>query len=349
VLPHWSRATLIGFFAVVVLSAASIGGAAGLGPAGSIAFSADNQIFLEQGGRTVQLTHDRPGVVGIAWSPDGSRLLAWRYRKLPAISIVNADGSIGSQVATEVAGEPRWSPDGSRIAFQRGQYHSGQTGRAIYVVDANGHRIRRVTKYALPGAVFGSVFSWSPDGTRIVYAGGSPAGHGLFIARVGAAPSSPTPIPSTLTKDPGLPDDPVWSPNGSAIAYQDGAGGVSLVKPDGTGRKRLPVRFAYGPAWSPDGSKLAFVSRRANYVVNADGTGLKKLPGCRCANVWPGFTQSLTWSPDGSMIAYAGGTGPGRQPESGIYVEKLDGSAAVRIASSPTSQYSRPLWRPKHT
>ena len=340
---------MVGFCAIVALCPVSIGGAAGFGAAGTIAFSADNQIFVEQSGKVVQLTHDRPGVVGIAWSPDGSRLLAWRYRKLPAISIVNADGSIGSQVATEVAGEPRWSPDGRRVAFQRGQYRAGQTGRAIYVVGANGRVVRRVTKYALPGAVFGSVFSWSPDGTRIVYAGGSPAGRGLFIARVDEkASSSPTAIRSTLVNGPGSPGDPAWSPNGSAIAYLDGAGGISLVNPDGTARRRLPVRFAYGPVWSPDGSKLAFVSRQANYVVSADGTSLKRLPGCRCAKVWPGFMQRLTWSPDGSMIAYAGGTGPGRQPESGIYVEKLDGSAAVRIASSPTSQYSRPLWRPRH-
>ena len=34
-----------------------------------------------------------------------------------------------------------------------------------------------------------------------------------------------------------------------------------------------------------------------------------------------GFHPTAGLAPDGSSIAYAGGTGPGRQPESGIYVE----------------------------
>lgn len=348
-LPRSVQGCFVGLATISALGTASIGGASRLSATRTIAFSAENQIFLERGSRIVQLTHGRPGVVGIAWSPDGSRLLAWRYRKLPAISIVNTDGSVSAQIATEAAGEPRWSPDGKRIAFQHGQYHRGQTGRAIYVVDATGRGIRRVAGNALPGAVFGSVFSWSPDGTRIVYAGASHAGVGLFVARVdGTGPGTPAAISSTIVESPGAAEDPAWSPDGSTIAYMHGFG-ISLVRLDGTAPKHLPIRFVYGPVWSPDGSRLAFVGRHANYVVNADGTGLKKLPGCRCANVWPGFDQRLAWSPDGSSLAYAGGTGPGRQPESGIYVEKLDGSAAVRIAGSPTVQYSRPLWRPERT
>ncbi len=73
---------------------------------------------------------------------------------------------------------------------------------------------------------------------------------------------------------------------------------------------------------------------------------MKRLPGCACPpSTWPGFAQRLAWSPDESMIAYSGGTGPDPYPSAGIYVEKVDGSASVRVAYSPAVQYSRPLWR----
>jgi Tol biopolymer transport system component len=344
--PHKTHAGSVALTGILALAAASIVSASGTPIGGTIAFSADNQIFVERGDKVRQLTHDNVGVVGIAWSPDGKRLLAWRYAETPAISIVNADGSIGRQLATDVAGEPRWSPTGKLIAFQRGQHGLGRNGRAIYVVNTQGKALRRVAGNALPGAVFGSVLSWSPDGNSIVYAGTSGTQHGLFTVRIGTGHSdSSVPLTSTRGSGPGTASDPVWSPDGSRIAYLDGSG-ISIVKTHGTALDHLPVKYVYGPVWSPDGSKLAFVGRHINYVVNADGSGLKTLPGCRCTNVWPGFGQRLSWSPDGSMIAYAGGTGPGRQPEAGIYVEKLDGSPPVRVARSSTRQYSRPLWRP---
>ena len=86
--------------------------------------------------------------------------------------------------------------------------------------------------------------------------------------------------------------------------------------------------------------------RNLNYVINTDGTGLTRLPGRVCKHTWPGFAQRLSWSPDGSMISYSGGTGPADCTKtSGIYIRKLDGSPAVRVAYSP-AQFSRPLWRP---
>src|SRR5262249_24606520 len=108
--------------AIAMLDALAISAAVSASPPsapGTIAFSADNQIFVARNGQTTQLTHDDIGVVGIAWSPDGSRMLAWRYRLVPAISVVNSDGSIRPQVASRVDGEPRWSPDGKWIASQR--------------------------------------------------------------------------------------------------------------------------------------------------------------------------------------------------------------------------------------
>jgi Tol biopolymer transport system component len=326
------------FVAAAALAAGSGAGASPPLVPGTIAFSADNQIFLVRNGKTAQFTRDKPGVVGIAWSPDGSRLLAWRYRRVPAISVVNSDGSVGARVAVDVAGEPRWSPDGKWVAFQR--------GREIYVAGADGRRVHRLATKAVP-ANMGTGIDWSPDGMRLVYIGAVKGRYGVFV--VPTSVKAPGPAVPIVLFQPGAPPGrvPAWSPDGSTIALETGFD-ISLVNPDGTGLRHLPAQgYVYGPVWSPDASKLAFTGGNSNYVINADGTGLKQLPGRVCKEAWPGFAQRLSWSPDGSMIAYSGGTGPASCSRiAGIYVEKLDGSAPLRVAYSPTVQYSRPLWRP---
>ena len=332
--------------AVVALAAGSAAGASAPRVPGTIAFSADNQIFLARNGKTTQLTRDKPGVVGIAWSPDGSRLLAWRYRRVPAIWVVNSDGSIGARVASDVAGEPRWSPDGTRVAFQRGSYGRGRTGRAIYVAGADGRHLRRVANNAMPSNDRGG-FDWSPDGARLVYFGMVRGRHALFV--VSTSGEAPRPAVPIVLFQPGAPGggDPAWSPDGSTIAFEVGLD-IALVNPDGTGLRGLKAPgYVYLPIWSPDASKLAFAGSNSNYVIDANGTGLKRLPARLCKNPWPGWAQRLSWSPDGSMIAYSGGTGPESCNKlAGIYVEKLDGSTPTLVAHSPTVQYSRPLWRP---
>ncbi len=51
-----------------------------------------------------------------------------------------------------------------------------------------------------------------------------------------------------------------------------------LVNADGTGLARLPDVESDPPTWSPDGTAVAFVSAGEIYLVNADGTGLYRLP-----------------------------------------------------------------------
>ena len=49
---------------------------------------------------------------------------------------------------------------------------------------------------------------------------------------------------------------PRWSPTGDAIAFIDGRGAISTIKPDGTGRRTLTrtgQRYEHAIDWSPDG------------------------------------------------------------------------------------------------
>jgi Tol biopolymer transport system component len=53
------------------------------------------------------------------------------------------------------------------------------------------------------------------------------------------------------------------------------------------------------PAWSPDGRKLAFIRGSDVYLMNGDGTGLRRL-----TRLGANAALSPTWSPDGREIAF---------------------------------------------
>jgi|GEM_PF-4071970 len=93
-----------------------------------------------------------------------------------------------------------------------------------------------------------------------------------------------------------------WSPDGHTIAYQDWDGGLSVIDTNGTNiRKLVGGKGLMGhPAFSPDGKKIVFALRKDEfkdyeiYVINTDGTALKKLTTGRYPD----------WSPDGSKIVF---------------------------------------------
>jgi Tol biopolymer transport system component len=94
------------------------------------------------------------------------------------------------------------------------------------------------------------------------------------------------------------------------------------------------------PVWSPDGRKIAFDSSRSDatpgdsrhvndiYVMNADGSGVKKLTDSK------GASSDAAWSPDGSLIAFDADRGdyPARQ---GIYVMSARGENLRRVTTLP--------------
>ena len=61
--------------------------------------------------------------------------------------------------------------------------------------------------------------------------------------------------------------------------------------------------LSYDPVWSPDGSRIAFVSQEGGgddiWVILADGTQLQKLT----QNTWP-WDKHPSWSPDSSQIVF---------------------------------------------
>jgi dipeptidyl aminopeptidase/acylaminoacyl peptidase len=136
-----------------------------------------------------------------------------------------------------------------------------------------------------------------------------------------------------LTTDPVADGDPVFSADGSRIAFAHGVfsddADVYVMNADGSGQTRLTTNPAadHEPAFSPDGSKIAFTSTRDGnaevYVMNADGSGQTRLTVNGAQDFGPVF------SPDGSRIAFARSVAGNAD----IYLMDVDGTDVARLTN----------------
>lgn len=198
--------------------------------------------------------------------------------------IHNADGSIAKLTNSNLENiYPSWSPDGSKIAFERKEGNSSN----IYVINVNGTGEMKLAEGHSP--------TWTPDGSRVFFFNKDPKSVSNILYSVKIDGTDLKPV--TTTSDSYYMAR--YSPDGSKIAltkYSVEGWGIYTVGPDMSGRKTLSVsqNQVGDPSWSPDGTRIAYAGQNDGnseiYTVDIN-KNITRLTTNQVPDISPSFTQ----------------------------------------------------------
>jgi dipeptidyl aminopeptidase/acylaminoacyl peptidase len=258
---------------------------------------------------------------------------------------VTTDGSDRTDLGI-VATCATWFPSGDRIlitndaAFRRS---GGPLRPATVLPDGSG--LVPLDGLTDPGLNLGCG-DVSPDESRVAVEGwvnNAPSRSGIY--EVSATDGS-----GLVRLTHGRDSVPVFSPDGRQVAFfrtktgitPDGAGAVFVVNTDGTGLRRLtPLGWAFlFEAWSPDGRWIAF-QKPYGQLYLVHPDG-SDLHQVPLA-LPPGMgAADPSWSPDGQWLTFTAQNGD----TSTLWAAHPDGSGLQQITTASGAQETSSKWRP---
>lgn len=226
----------------------------------------------------------------------GRHHYVWRLHPYD-LYVARADGSEPKRITEnpKYDAEPIVSSDGKRIVF--GSQRNGDFD--VYVMDSDGGNVKRLTdRVGYDGGPW-----WSPDDTKIVWRTWYPE----------------TEEEKALWRD--------CMDNDYIVAVPLD---IWVMDADGSNKRRLTDNGAtnWAPSWHPDGQRIVFSSNRDDwrediqkfghnfeiYLVNADGTGLKRLTYNTVFDSFPMFSH------DGKKLVFASNRNPAKPRATDIYI-----------------------------
>jgi TolB protein len=307
----------------------------------------------------VNLTNHPAIYAGVNLSPDG-RTIAFHSDRESATSslhiwLMDTDGTNLRRLTTDGGNRaPRWSSDGTRIAYQT--YQQGES-EVVYVapvhgggtpIDVSSAAIAADAPCSASVKTRLSLIGWTPDGSVL---------FSNYICRVGYHHYIVDGNGSNPRRYEFDPFTSFWSPDGSHVgSTQHGPDRVIVSDADGSvmheltapaGSLRLPPRVLpivstdYDP-WSPNGRQLVVEHRFTSdgspqfelAAIEADGSGMRRL-----TDLSGNFNG---WSAGGDRIAFtyfASG-------EYSVFVVNADGTGLLKLTNSAGDETSA-IWLPR--
>jgi Tol biopolymer transport system component/DNA-binding winged helix-turn-helix (wHTH) protein len=255
---------------------------------------------LDVGGSQISLLSLASKGHGLVYAAGRSQMDIWQTRvATPPDSLPESFPLIAS---TRWDGAPRFSPDGSRIAFI-----SDRSGcREIWICDRDGTHPMQLTSFDNP-KIRRPI--WSPDGEWIVFT--ALAGENPIIHVIDSRGGAPRPLTSGEHRDVAS----CWSRDGERIYFDSDRTGewqVWAMSPEGTNERQVTQQGGLTARESPDGTLL--------YYVKLWSSGIWRMPVAGgpeelvasytsigdCANWVVGEEGAYfaTYTRDGPAIAY---------------------------------------------
>jgi dipeptidyl aminopeptidase/acylaminoacyl peptidase len=210
--------------------------------------------------------------------------------------------------------DPDVSPDGRTIATTHMNFSASNRRYGIATVPIEGGSPVRLTD---PFTHLGDP-SWSPDGTRIAFAGRDTGQESSGVYVMSADGSDLRLVTELVGFELSAPD---WSPDSRSLVFvglSGASGKAQTTQPDlysvgvdGSGLTNLtesPEVSEWSPSWSPDGDVIAYHRNEGTTVnrvelIDAEGDPV----GIVFDDADAPEIGEIDWSPDGEFLAFTSG------------------------------------------
>ncbi|AKC87948.1 winged helix-turn-helix domain-containing protein [Pseudoxanthomonas suwonensis] len=211
------------------------------------------------GGEATRLTFDNRKINGLAWSPDGTRLL-FTSTRAGMYALWSADPDGGDlqplSLGNEDVHQPATAAGVDAIAFEQWMHRSRLRQVDLAAPAGDAGRTLQSTRWDSNPA-------WSPDGERIAFTSNRGGPHGIWVSRHDGRGAV-----QIAAFGGAFVDNPAWSPDDRLIAFDgspDGSTAIYAVSPEGGTPRRIVEGpgDSRNPSWSRGGAWLYFESNRS--------------------------------------------------------------------------------------
>lgn len=174
--------------------------------------------------------------------------------------IIKEEDIIQITFLNNLAGDPSWSPDGSRLVFLGLEKDMMKGG--LYTMNDDGTGLSKIAGQWERDHLFNP--SWNPVNNKIICHGPGfgegPGGDGLFLVDLDGDQTERIELSSQRVEYVG------WNPDGGKIAYnvyeEYDSSSIWVMNTDGSGQTQLTTAadgFCAGPSFSYDGLKIVYL------------------------------------------------------------------------------------------